>query len=113
MMRTLADPTRLARTFALLIPGWLTDRFNRLAAVRGLHPIPPPMPHMPPIPPHPPQPGWADAGAMASDMVMAAAAQAIASREVNRVMSKSPFYVLLVLHTVAVTSLLIAAVALR
>lgn len=46
MMRTLADPTRLARTFALLIPGWLTDRFNRLAAVRGLHPIPAPVQSM-------------------------------------------------------------------
>ena len=42
MMRTLADPSRLARTYALLIPGWLTERFNRLAAVRGLNPIPPP-----------------------------------------------------------------------
>ena len=39
-------PTRLARTFALLIPGWLTDRFNRLAAARGLHPIPPPVQSM-------------------------------------------------------------------
>ena len=46
MMRTLADPTRLARTFALLLPGWLTERFNRLAAVRGLHPIPPPVQSM-------------------------------------------------------------------
>jgi len=46
MMRTLADPTRLARTFALLIPGWLTERFNRLAAVRGLQPIPPPVQSM-------------------------------------------------------------------
>jgi GMP synthase-like glutamine amidotransferase len=46
MMRTLADPGRLARTYALLIPGWLTERFNRLAAVRGLHPIPPPVQSM-------------------------------------------------------------------
>ncbi len=46
MMRTLADPARLARTYALLIPGWLTERFNRIAAVRGLHPIPPPVQSM-------------------------------------------------------------------
>jgi hypothetical protein len=46
MLRTLAEPGRLARTFALLVPGWLTDRFNRLAAVRGLHPIPPPVQSM-------------------------------------------------------------------
>ena len=42
MMKTLADPTRLARTYALLIPGWLTERFNRLARARELQPIPPP-----------------------------------------------------------------------
>ena len=35
MMKSLSDPNRLARTFALLIPGWLTRRFNELAAVRG------------------------------------------------------------------------------
>ena len=46
MMRTLSDPTRLARTYALLIPGWLTERFNRIAVVRGLHPIPPPVQSM-------------------------------------------------------------------
>jgi GMP synthase-like glutamine amidotransferase len=46
MMRTLGDPTRLARTYALLIPGWLTERFNRLARVRGLHPIGPPVQSM-------------------------------------------------------------------
>lgn len=43
MLKTLADPTRLARTYALLIPGWLTHRFNHhLAPVRGLNPIPEP-----------------------------------------------------------------------
>ncbi len=46
MMKTLDDPGRLARTYALLIPGWLTSRFNRLAAVRGLRPIPPPVQSM-------------------------------------------------------------------
>lgn len=46
MMRTLSDPARLARTYALLLPGWLTERFNRIAAVRGLHPIPPPVQSM-------------------------------------------------------------------
>jgi len=46
MIRTLDDPGRLARTYALLIPGWLTSRFNRLAAVRGLRPIPPPVQSM-------------------------------------------------------------------
>jgi len=43
MMKTLADPTRLARTYALLIPGWLTGRFNRLARARGLQPLAPPV----------------------------------------------------------------------
>lgn len=43
MLKTLADPTRLARTYALLIPGWLTHRFNEhIARVRGLNPIPEP-----------------------------------------------------------------------
>jgi homoserine O-succinyltransferase/O-acetyltransferase len=46
MIKTLDDPGRLARTYALLIPGWLTSRFNRLAAVRGLRPIPPPVQSM-------------------------------------------------------------------
>jgi GMP synthase-like glutamine amidotransferase len=39
MIKTLSDPTRLARTYALLIPGWLAHRFNQLAEVRGLRPI--------------------------------------------------------------------------
>jgi homoserine O-succinyltransferase/O-acetyltransferase len=46
MMKTLDDPGRLARTFALLIPGWLASRFNGLAATRGLRPIPPPVQNM-------------------------------------------------------------------
>jgi GMP synthase-like glutamine amidotransferase len=46
MIKTLSDPTRLARTFALLIPGWLTAHFNNLAQVRGLKPIDPPEQNM-------------------------------------------------------------------
>jgi hypothetical protein len=46
MLKTLDDPARLARTYALLIPGWLTSRFNRLAVARGLKPIPPPVQSM-------------------------------------------------------------------
>lgn len=46
MIKTLSDPTRLARTYALLIPGWLTQQFNRLAQVRGLKPIGPPEQNM-------------------------------------------------------------------
>jgi hypothetical protein len=46
MMKTLDDPTRLARTYALLIPGWLASRYNQLAARRGLRPIPPPVQSM-------------------------------------------------------------------
>lgn len=43
MLRTLDDPERLARTFALLIPGWLVRRFNALAPARGWRPLPPPV----------------------------------------------------------------------
>ena len=42
MIRTLENPDRLAKTFALLIPGWLTYRFNELAENRGLKPLAPP-----------------------------------------------------------------------
>jgi GMP synthase-like glutamine amidotransferase len=42
MLRTLDDPRRLARTFALVIPGWLVRRFNALAAPRGYAPVDPP-----------------------------------------------------------------------
>jgi homoserine O-succinyltransferase/O-acetyltransferase len=43
MLKTLDDPMRLARTFALLIPGWLTRRFNLLAPHRGWNPAPEPL----------------------------------------------------------------------
>jgi GMP synthase-like glutamine amidotransferase len=39
MLRTQDDPNRLARTFALVIPGYLQRRFNKLASVRGYRPI--------------------------------------------------------------------------
>ncbi|MGH7283725.1 MAG: hypothetical protein ACRELY_19540 [Polyangiaceae bacterium] len=39
MVKSLANPARLARTFALMIPGWLTHRFNELAKERGYKPI--------------------------------------------------------------------------
>ncbi len=42
MLKTLSDPTRLARTYALAIPGWLAHRFNQLADVRGYNKIAPP-----------------------------------------------------------------------
>lgn len=42
MLRTLDDPRRLARTYALVIPGWLTRRFNILARARGWCELPPP-----------------------------------------------------------------------
>lgn len=35
MTNSLTRPDRLARTFALLIPGWLGSRFNELADTRG------------------------------------------------------------------------------
>ncbi|GAC1351227.1 MAG: hypothetical protein NVS3B20_05310 [Polyangiales bacterium] len=42
MIRTLDNPERLARTFALLIPGWITRKFNALAEGFGWNPLPPP-----------------------------------------------------------------------
>jgi GMP synthase-like glutamine amidotransferase len=42
MLKTLDDPTRLARTYALLIPGWLSRWFNALAPERGWSPVTPP-----------------------------------------------------------------------
>jgi homoserine O-succinyltransferase/O-acetyltransferase len=42
MLRTLDDPRRLARTYALVIPGWLTRRFNLLSAHRDYCELPPP-----------------------------------------------------------------------
>jgi GMP synthase-like glutamine amidotransferase len=35
MLRTVDDPARLARTYALFLPGWLGRRFNALARCRG------------------------------------------------------------------------------
>ncbi len=42
MLRTLDDPRRLARTYALVIPGWLTRKFNLAAPERGYRPVPAP-----------------------------------------------------------------------
>jgi GMP synthase-like glutamine amidotransferase len=42
MLRTLDDPRRLARTYALIIPGWLTRNYNALARARGYRELPPP-----------------------------------------------------------------------
>lgn len=46
MERSLRDPERLAKTFALAVPGWLTYRFNELARVRGYHELSPPVQDM-------------------------------------------------------------------
>lgn len=46
MLKTLDDPSRLARTFALLIPGWLHRRFDRMASARGWTPLGPPVQDM-------------------------------------------------------------------
>ena len=42
MVKSLANPDRLAKTFALLIPGWLTYRFNEIAPTRDWKPLDPP-----------------------------------------------------------------------
>jgi len=42
MLRTLEDPNRLARTYALVIPGFLQRRFNALARARGYREVSPP-----------------------------------------------------------------------
>lgn len=42
MLRTLDDPRRLARTYALVIPGWMARQFNLLARERGYAEMPPP-----------------------------------------------------------------------
>jgi hypothetical protein len=39
MRKTIDDPMRLARTYALLLPGWLARGFNNLAARRGWNPL--------------------------------------------------------------------------
>lgn len=46
MVKSLSNPDRLAKTFALLVPGWLTFRFNELAKTRGWNPMPPPEPDL-------------------------------------------------------------------
>ncbi|MBI2393283.1 MAG: hypothetical protein HYV09_27110 [Deltaproteobacteria bacterium] len=46
MLKTLDNPQRLARTFALLIPGWMARRFNLLAERFGWNPLPPPVQDM-------------------------------------------------------------------
>ncbi len=42
MLKTLDDPNRLARTFAMLIPGWMVRKFNGMAAAHGWNPVGPP-----------------------------------------------------------------------
>lgn len=42
MLKTLDDPNRIARTFSMLIPGWLTRKFNGMAAERGWNRCDPP-----------------------------------------------------------------------
>jgi homoserine O-succinyltransferase/O-acetyltransferase len=42
MLRTLDDPRRLARTYALVIPGWLSRRFNVLSLHRDYCELSPP-----------------------------------------------------------------------
>ena len=42
MLRTLDDPRRVARTYALVIPGWMTRRYNLLAEARGYASLPDP-----------------------------------------------------------------------
>ena len=46
MIKTLDNPERLARTFAMLIPGWLTRRFNAIADREGWSPLPAPVQDM-------------------------------------------------------------------
>ena len=41
MLRTLDDPKRLARTYALVIPSWLSRRFNAIAPHRDYAELPP------------------------------------------------------------------------
>lgn len=46
MLKTLDDPNRLARTFAILIPGWMVRKFNGMAPDRGWNPVGPPVQDM-------------------------------------------------------------------
>ncbi len=43
MLQTLDNPDRIAKTFTLLIPGWLTRKFNEQADERGWRRLPPPV----------------------------------------------------------------------
>ena len=45
MLRTVDDPARLARTYSLFVPGWLTRKFNALAARRGYREVSAPVHH--------------------------------------------------------------------
>lgn len=42
MLKTLDDPSRVARTFAIFVPTWLHERFDLWAKLKGLNPIGPP-----------------------------------------------------------------------
>jgi hypothetical protein len=46
MIKSLNNPERLAKTFALLIPGWLTHRFNEVAPAKGWKPLEAPVQDM-------------------------------------------------------------------
>jgi homoserine O-succinyltransferase len=46
MLKTLDDPTRIARTFSMLIPGWMVRKFNGMAADRGWREVGPPVQDM-------------------------------------------------------------------
>ena len=43
MIKTLDDPSRVARTYALFVPTWLHGKFDAWAARRGLNPVGPPV----------------------------------------------------------------------
>lgn len=40
MVKSLSNPDRLAKTHSLLIPGWLSHRFNEIAVARNWKPLP-------------------------------------------------------------------------
>jgi homoserine O-succinyltransferase len=46
MIKTLDDPSRIARTFSMLIPGWMVRKFNAMADDRGWREIGPPVQDM-------------------------------------------------------------------
>ncbi|HEY3447263.1 MAG TPA: hypothetical protein VGK67_12900 [Myxococcales bacterium] len=43
MIKTLDDPSRVARTFAIFVPTWLHEKFDVWAAHHGLNPVGPPV----------------------------------------------------------------------